>query len=234
MDNANRNENEFQLLNDAFPVLVDYWNNPTSEKKNEVSCMIYNPLCRMESKAFRRLPHWVVDGIDRIGLEDAKTTILLKILKGKGKGGIGDYQPAKGKFSAWVWRMMVRQSITLLRKVNARQNSVGGFELGENGEDVGMEKHSHSSWISSQRQMDLVEHREKMGIMLERYAQDCEEGDPLGHMVQHFQKEKEVITLEKQSKMLNLSKASLHRRRKASAEKILRDLAEADFGVLAL
>jgi len=234
MDNANQNESEFQLLDDAFPVLVDYWNNPTSEKKNAVSSMIYKPLCRMEAKALRRLPQWVVDGMDRVGLEDAKTTILLKILKGEGKGGIGDYQPAKGKFSAWLWSMMVRQSITLLRKVNARQNSVGGFELGENGEEVGMEKHSHSSWISRQREMELVERRENVVMALERYAQDCEEGDPLGQMVQHFQKEKEVLTLEKQSQMLNLSKATLHRRRKASAEKILRDLAEADFGALAV
>ncbi len=234
MSRANHNEAEFEGLDLALTVIMEHWNQPTRESKEKVSNLIYPHLHRMEKKALRRLPQWLVDSMERVGVDDPKTTILLKILNGLGKNGIGDFNPAKGKLSPWIWTMMVRQTLTLVRQVNTRSNKVGGFEMGEDGEGVGMENHSLSQWNTHQWAGGLKEYRKNLYCKLVRFSEDCGDADSVAHMVNHFLKTGEILTHERQAQMLGTALATTHRKRKASAKMILRDMAEAEFGPLAV
>jgi len=207
-------------LDSAFPVLMACWNQPTPENRELAALAVYMPLAKMQKLAQNMLPVWIVNRIHAIGLEDPKTTILLKLLEGPGKKGIGNYSPAKGKISGWVWRMMVRHSISLARKASARKychSELGGDE----DKNLKLDILCHSRWKESAKMALSAEKRKRLLALLESYLEDHDCQDILVDMARHVRENGAVPKLREQAQNLGITTAKAFRLRQAAFKKVM-------------
>jgi hypothetical protein len=205
----------FGGIDDALPLLQSHWAGESTQ--DEAAEAVAGQLMAMEECAVRLLPHGSRLRLGVSGGGEAFSAVLMKLLAGPGAGGLGSFDPSKGRLSGWVWRMMRNQVFTEARKAGAASRRLEQFKEGEDGEPLvgdGLLK----AWDRRTESARASLAKEAYRQTIDRLIGEAGIGGPEASFLASL-REGRKPTLREHAQQFGLSQSTLDRRRaKAVAE----------------